>query len=180
MIYRALALSIALTVALPSLAQNAPGTQVITAKIIKSVANYQSAISCSDMPPEAKNIAALVPYKTLDDRLNATYAVFWIGDIGCAGGSGTSGENIAIVTVGAADTFVVDPLRSSPTVSLDFPQRGYERIVGNTKDSIIVDAAEHGPNDANCCPSVRFRYTLKLDEKGNWKQIDKKSLPPKK
>ena len=180
MFCRILLVTTTLTLTLPSIAQSLPNTQSITSKVIKATTNYQAAISCSDLQPEPKNIAALVPYKTFDDRINATYAAFWVGDIGCAGGSSTSGVNVAIVTVGAADTFLVDPLRSSPAVSVEFPSRGYERIVGNTKDSIIIDAAEHGPNDANCCPSIRFRYTLKLDEKGNWKQTEKKSLPPKK
>ncbi|MBD2326939.1 hypothetical protein [Alkalinema sp. FACHB-956] len=179
MLYRFAILAVVWTTAVPGFAQNVLSTQAVTARVIQAAANYQAAISCNDIPPEAKNIAALVPYRIHEDRMNAMYAVFWSGDIGCNGGSGTTFMNLSIVTVGVADTFIVDPLRSSPAVSIDFPSRGYERIVGNTKDSIIIDAADYGPNDSNCCPSLRFRYTLKLDEKGNWNQVAKKQLPPK-
>ena len=163
-----------------SIAQPAPSVPEITKGVIKAVKSYATAISCEDGQIEPKNIAALNPYKTLDDRLDARFAVLWTGDIGCAGGSGTVGTNISIVTVGAGDSYLVDPQASSPIVTFESPVRFVERIVGNTKDTLILEGKEQGPKDANCCPSIPVRFTLKLDSKGAWKMIDKKTLPAKK
>jgi hypothetical protein len=153
-----------------SFAQNAPPVREITKQIIRAVNGYANSISCGGVAVGPKDIAALVPYKTLYDYDDARYAVLWHGDIGCAGGSGTTTVNIAIVTVGRFDSFVVDPLLSSPVVS--FPM-GLEHLelIGNTRDSLVLDGFEYGPKDARCCPSVPFRVTMRVDEKGNWKVI---------
>ena len=163
-----------------SFAQSAPPVQEITKQIIKSVTAYANAISCPGGTVEPRQIAALVPYKTMYDRMDAKYAVLWVGDIGCAGGSGTEGTNISIVTVSTGDSYVVDPLQSSPAIQFEIPVRGVERIVGNTRDSLILEGKEYGPNDPNCCPSIKMRFTLRVDEKGNWKLVEKKAMPSKK
>jgi hypothetical protein len=161
-------------------AQSAPPVQEITRQIIKAATSYSSAIACEDGKIGAKDIAALVPYKTLDDRPAAMYAILWGGDIGCAGGSGTHGTHVSIVMIGAGDSYFVDPLQSSPVIQFESPVRYVSRIVGNTRDSMILEGLEYGPKDANCCPSVPVRFTLKVDEKGNWKLVDKKVMPVKK
>lgn len=158
-----------------------PSTKQITQEIIAAVTRYRDAISCSDGDKiTPKDVAALVPLKSIDDRLDAKYAVFWGGDIGCLGGSGTYTKNMAIVKVGAGNTFYVAVEESAPQVTVDFPSRGYERLVGNFKDTLVVDTAEYGPDDPNCCPSIRTRYTLRVDDKGNWKVLEKRPAPVKK
>jgi hypothetical protein len=161
-------------------AQSAPPVQEINKQVIRAVTNYKSAISCSETKVEPKDIAALIPYKSSDDRLDATYAVLWTGDIGCAGGSGTEATHIALVTIGAGDSYLVDPLRSSPTASFDSPTQYIQRLVGNTRDTLVLEGKEHGPKDANCCPSIPVRFTLRLSDKGNWKLTEKKVLTTKK
>jgi len=161
-------------------AQSAPPVQEITKQIIKSVKGYANAISCPGVDVGPNQIAALTPYKTQDDRMDAKYAVLWDGDIGCAGGSGTTGTNVAIVTVSVGDSFVVDPSQSSPIIQFESPVRGVSRIVGNTKDTLILEGKEFGDKDPNCCPSISVRFTLRVDDKGNWKLIEKKQLPVKK
>lgn len=161
-------------------AQSAPPVQEITRQVIKAATSYSVAIACEEGKIGAKDIAALVPYKTLDDRPAATYAVLWSGDISCAGGSGTNGTHVSIVMIGAGDSYFVDPLQSSPVIQFESPVRFVSRIVGNTRDSMILEGLEFGPKDANCCPSIPVRFTLKVDEKGNWKLVDKKVMPAKK
>ena len=163
-----------------SFAQSAPSVPEITKQIVRSVTGYANAISCPGVKVEPKQIDALVPYKSIDDRLDAKYAVLWTGDIGCAGGSGTVGTNLSIVTVSTGDSYVVDPLQSSPVIQFESPVRGVERIVGNTRDSLILEGVEYGSNDPNCCPSIKVRFTLRVDEKGNWKTVEKKTMPVKK
>jgi hypothetical protein len=162
------------------LAQNAPPVQEITKQIIKSAQGYANAISCPGVVITPKEIAALTPYKTLDDRMDAKYAILWDGDIGCAGGSGTTGTNISIVTVSIGDSFVVDPHLSSPIIQFESPVRMVSRIVGNTRDTLILEGKEYADKDPNCCPSITVRFTLRVDEKGYWKLVEKKLLPAKK
>ena len=162
-------------------AQSVPSVQETTKQIIRSVKWYASAIACNVSEVSPKDIAALVPYKTADDRENAKYAVLWHGDIGCLGGSGTSTTNIAIVTVSTGDSFVVDPLRSSPVIEFESVlSRDFARLVGNTGDSLVLDGKEYDEKDAMCCPSLPVRITVRVDAGGNWKVIDKKAIPSKK
>lgn len=163
-----------------SYAQSGPPVQEITKQVIRSVTSYANAISCPGVKVDAKQIAALVPYKTMDDRMDAKYAVLWPGDIGCAGGSGTEGTHLSIVTVSTGDSYVVDPLQSSPVIQFESPVRFVERIVGNTRDSLILEGKDYGPKDPNCCPSILVRFTVRVDEKGNWKVTEKKVMPSKK
>lgn len=163
-----------------SFAQSMLPVQEITKQIIKSVTAYANAISCPGVTVAPRQIAALVPYQTIDDRMDEKYAVLWVGDIGCVGGSGTEGTHVSIVTVSTGDSYVVNPLQSSPTVQFESPVRYVERIVGNTRDSLILEGKEYGPNDSNCCPSVKVRFTLRADEKGNWKLVEKQVIPSKK
>lgn len=156
----------------------APSVAEQTKEIINVVSRYGSSIGCLEAGPEAKDIAALTPFKSMMQRDDAKFAVLWVGDIGCAGGSGTISYNLAIVKVGAGNNFYVDPWQSEPAITTEIP-RAIERIVGATNDTLILDTLDYGENDANCCPSIRERITIKSDKEGNWKLINKKRLPNK-
>ena len=155
----------------------APPIKAQTKAILTAVKHYSAAIACSDVAPDANNIAAMTPYKSFDNREDAKFAVIWHGDIGCLGGSGTSSARIAVVKVGAGDSFYVSPSESSPQVEEGLP-RTVEKVVGATADSITVDVRDYGDKDANCCPSLRKRLTLKQSAKGNWAVVSTKQLPP--
>lgn len=157
--------------------ENIPSIQEITTNIINSATNYANSISCGDVEVQPKQIAALVPYKDLDHRDDAKYAVLWDGDIGCMGGSGTTATNISIVGIGTNNAYFIDPLKSSPVIHFDSPVTFVERLVGNTNDTLVLEGMEAGPNDAHCCPSIKVRFKLKVDKKDNWKLIDKKVIP---
>ena len=170
------------TFMLGSFAQNAPSVQEVTKQVINSATNYAKAISCNTSKIDSKDIAALVPYKTFDDRENAKYAVLWSGAIGCSGGGlggGAASTNLAIVRIGAGDSYVVDPFESSPAIKFEPPIRS-AGLVGNTKDSLIFEGMEHASEDPNCCPSIKVRSTLRVDKKGDWKLVEKKAMPAKK
>lgn len=112
--------------------------------------------------------------------MEAMYAVLWDGDIGCMGGSGTSSVNLAIVTISTGDSYVVDPTLSSPISDFAFPLRGLTRIVGNTKDTLILEGLDMGADDANCCPTIKTRLTMQMDDKGHWKITEKRVMSTKK
>lgn len=149
-----------------------------TKEIIRVVNLYAEAIAC--LPDEnlsGRDIAAMSPLKDMDLREEAKFAVVWRGDIGCAGGSGTTGAHLAVVKVGAGDSFYVDAYESEPTVDAGLP-RAIEKIVGATKDSLILDVLDYGDKDANCCPSLRTRITLKQLQNGKWQKVATKKMPP--
>ncbi|MCM5704559.1 hypothetical protein [Larsenimonas salina] len=140
----------------------------ITQKIISVATQYADSISCGDTQIQPKEIAALTPWKDDTDRFEAKYAVIWHNDIGCWGGAGSSSTNISIVKIGAGNSFYVDPESSSPVVGFDPGARFIERIVGSTKDSIVLEALFHADYDSNNFPSTKRKVTVKVDDKGNW------------
>lgn len=163
-------------------AQNpkAPPASEINKLIVRAVTNYASAISCENRKITPRDIAALIPNKTMDDRFDSRYATLWIGDIGCSGGSASMETSIAIATVGAGNSVVVIPMLSSPAIKFDLPVKFVDKIVSNTVDKLVLEGREVGPNDAMCCPSIAVRFTMQADQNGNWKTTEKKIITPKK
>lgn len=159
-----------------SFAQAVPSVAEQTKEIINVVSKFGSSIGCLDMKPTSKDIFAMVPFKTDDDRFDAKFAVTWDGDIGCNGGSGTMTRNVAIVRIGVAKSFYVDVMESDPVQRL--PVGVIERIVGASKDTLIVDSLKHAENDGNNFPSIRERFTLKQSDGGKWKVVEIKKMPP--
>lgn len=152
-------------------ASEGPSVEDVTRQVSDAANNYAKAISCGNQIVGPDQIAALVPYKKWDERYSAKFAVIWSGDIGCAGGSGTTYSRISIIKIGTGDTYLVDPEESSPIVTFDVPVRHVERIVGNTDTTLVLEGMKFGPDDPNCCPSIKVRFTLQADEKGNWTMI---------
>ncbi|WP_370682278.1 hypothetical protein [Comamonas sp. GB3 AK4-5] len=157
-----------------------PSVAEQTKKIIEVVNLYARAIACdADDGLSGKNIAAMTPLTNMLERDEAKFAVLWNGDLGCQGGSGTSGARLAIVGVGAGDTFYVNPYESEPAVDAGLP-RYVERIVGATKDTLVFDVRDYSDRDANCCPSLRQRITIRQLPNGKWQRVSTKKLPPAK
>jgi len=151
--------------------------QEITKRIIESATAYANAISCHSGTIKPNQIAALVPWNRCNRRHAAKYAVLWNGDLGCQGGSNSSESYLSIVRVSSTGhSFFVALFESSPVIQFEFPVRYVDRVVGNTQDSLILEGVVHGPNDGLCCPSVKVRFTLRVDEKGNWKLVEEKPL----
>jgi hypothetical protein len=148
--------------------RNAPNKKEAR-KVVGAVQKYASAISCSNVKVNARKIAVLIPYSSNDSK----YAVLWDGDIGCSGTNGNDQTHIAIVGIGVADTFVVDPLASSPTIRFDSPAQFVDKIVVSDPRSLVLEGKVEGPNDALCCPSVRLRFTLRADDNQNWVLVEK-------
>jgi len=149
----------------------------VSARVLEAARQYASAISCVAEAPTAERMAALVPYRGPQSQGEARYVVFWSGDVGCLGGSGTRGHWLATVTVGTDDHFVVDPRQSSPVVQLGEVHRGFERLVSHSANTLVIDARAYAATDPNCCPSQRWRYTLRRDAKGQWRQTARRALP---
>lgn len=162
-------------------------TSQITQKIQQKVQLYADAVTCwkTEAPDQKKYsvspkmIAALSPYVKKEYEGSGSFVTFWVGDMGCNGGSGTTSYYLATVNVDVRGDFYVDPFASEPFIKISdqLNTRFIERIVGNTKDTLIIDALNFGSDkDANNFPSHKYRYTLKLDAKNNWNLLEKKFL----
>lgn len=147
-------------------------------KGVLSAANgYAKAVSCFEELATPATIFALTPLKTRDDSFDAKYLVFWSGDIGCNGGSGTLTTNHAVVRVSYHGDFYVVPEHSAP-IKGGLESRFITKFVGNSKDTMVVDQLEHAENDSNNGPSLKYRVTYQIDDRsGEWKIINKKKLP---
>jgi hypothetical protein len=165
-----------------------PPSGKIAEKIVRVVNAYGSSISCADVNVGPENIATLVPLDRGRSARKATYAVLW--DLkycldGVPGGSGTptGSQEIAIVTVGDGNRFMIDTDKSYPAVTFDngiHSRANVGKLVQNTETSIVVEGFEYGKEDAMCCPSVPVRVTLRADDKGNWAPSEKTVLTSRK
>lgn len=158
-----------------------PTVDEITKAVSEAVDHYTAAVACERGPTQPKDIAALTAYNVENALVpEGLWAVLWHGDIGCQGGSGTSTQNIALVRLRIDNTFLVDPAMSSPQVHFEAPVKFVDRLVGNTADTLVLEGMEVGGQDAQCCPSVRKRFTMKMDDRGNWKTIRQRVVPDRK
>jgi hypothetical protein len=143
--------------------------------IADTVRRYANAIACPGVKVRPEDVLALVPSED-DDRRLSKYAVLWSGDLGCFGGAGIEATHIAVATI-SSGKYIVDPRLSSPIVEFDSPVRFVKRVVSYTDDTLTLQGNVSGPQDVRGVPSVPVRFVLKLDEKGNWKLLDKRVLP---
>ena len=143
--------------------------------IADAVRRYANAISCPGVKVRSEDVLALVPGED-DDRRLSKYAVLWTGDLGCFGGSGIEATHLAIATI-SGGKYIVDPRLSSPVVEFESPVRYVKRVVSYNEDSLTLQGNVYGPQDKTGNPTIPVRFTVKLDEKGNWKMTDKRLLP---
>ncbi len=142
--------------------------------VVDVVRRYANAISCPGVKVRTEDVLALVPVD--DDDTLSKYAVLWTGDLGCFGGAGIEATHLAIATV-SGGKYIVDPRLSSPVVAFDSPVRFVKRVVSYNADSMTLQGNVYGPQDKTGRPSIPVRFTVTLDEKGNWKLTDKRLLP---
>ncbi len=151
----------------------------ITGRIQEKVSLFAQAVTCSDsakpdpvLRPDF--IGALQPYQ-LDTMDGAEFVGFWVGDMGCAGGTGTVRFNLVNVKTDEQGVFYVDARASEPAVSIEgINPRFVQRVVGASLDTLIIEGLDFEAGDANNFPTGNYRYTIKRDSTGNWKVAAKK------
>jgi hypothetical protein len=153
-----------------------PSEAEIESLVVAAATQYAAAIACGEDMVEIIDVLTLNPWVEYYDSYDAEYVVIWRGDIGCLGGSGTMGIHITSVKIGAASSFYADARNSSPVTKFEFSSRSFDGVVANTSDVIVMEGREYGPDDANCCPSMRVRYTLKREEAGGWAAHQKQEI----
>lgn len=139
------------------------------------VKRYANAVACPGVRVRPADVLTLVPYKR-GERQQSKYAVLWTGDPGCVAGPGDEATYIAIATI-SGGRFVVDPRQSSPLVQFESPVRFVRRVVDYSEDTLILQGNIYGPQDTHNNPSIPVRFTLQVDDNGNWKMVEKRVLP---
>lgn len=119
---------------------------------IQLVKRYSETIACN-IEDEYKSVR-------IGRQEEPVYVVMWTGDVGCAGGSGTTTPNFTVVFTNYRGDQLVDVARSR----LEPPFRAERLFVRN--GNVVVEGLTHGSNDANCCPSLKATSTYELTEKG--------------
>lgn len=147
----------------------------VPARVLEVAQKYQSSIACATSEAATQPVLELFPYTTPQDREEVQYAVLWSGDIGCAGGTGTSSANITVVRMGGGNGFFVDAAQSSPNIIFESPVNYIRKVVNYTEDAMTLEGKEYADKDPHCCPSVGVRFTLRADSEGNWLLSEKYS-----
>ncbi len=115
-------------------------------RVVKVVDHYIAAIACQKGGAERRFVAVLEPEQaTRWGGDPGTYVALWDGDVGCTGGSGEEHVRIAVVGSDGHGRLYVDTRASSPDNELDFRVRDVDRIVRNTRDTLVLEGWRHGP-----------------------------------
>ncbi|MES2321369.1 MAG: hypothetical protein V4633_03815 [Pseudomonadota bacterium] len=136
--------------------------------VAEAVERYVHEVACPGVKVGPHDVMALKGAAGEMER----YAVLWSGDADCDGEEGT---HIAIASDDGG-TFVVDPHMSSPVAEFDGAARFVRRVIDYSAGSLTLEGKAFGPYDMDS-PTIPVRFTLRMDEKGNWKLADKIMLP---
>lgn len=166
----------------------AANSEIQEKKAVYQVAkNYATSIACSTTFESDENPAMQTTLKDIltwnfskneDELEGSDYLVFWGGDVGCAGGSGTYSSYLTSVSrLSSSRPFLVqdqDVLQDVKGINPRFI------------DSVAMTANKHlvvlGSDYCNCkadsgnnFPAYKYRYELAQVE-GQWKLVNKKFL----
>lgn len=124
---------------------------------------YSKLVACQQ--EDDKYTAVKVDGKPGAAELGDRYVVFWYGDIGCSGGNGTVTPNFTVVEMASFNTPVVLPTFKGADIALN----AVTKFTG--KDGkIFIEGVTYGPKDSQHNPTLRVKYTLKVDVLGFVKQ----------
>lgn len=138
--------------------------------VASAVERYANAIACAGVKVSPDNVLMLTAGYPAAPM--ARYAVLWVGDMTCYGGSGADKTHIAIATLNSGQ-YLVQPEMSSPVVAFESPVKLVRRVVSHSAKNMVLEGMEYGPGDPQNAPSVPVRFILRLDTKGDWKLADK-------
>lgn len=141
-----------------------------SAGVASAVERYANAVACKGVRVSPADVLLLTNGN--EGVALPKYAVLWVGDMTCFGGSGTDKTNLAIATFNTGQ-YVVQPELSSPVVAFESPVRIVTNVVSHSARNLVLEGMEYGPGDPQSTPSVPVRFILRVDGKGNWKLVDK-------
>ncbi len=145
------------------------------------VKKYSETTSCDTTFEDGRGSAAKDVFLADQDTElgSATYYVFWGGDFGCAGGTGTWAYSISEVVRDTGNRpFTV---RNDDALGSDFTKNVNGRFIDSVKQvsgtEFIVVSADFADDDSNNFPSRSYQYTIKREDQWKpWIVTDSKYL----
>lgn len=130
------------------------------------VKKYSSTIACSVNENSFQSVKIGSDYDEYS-------IVYWEGDVGCGGGSGTMSGALTVVGKGRWGELFVLPKADLPKVKLVCADS-----ITNSNDLLVINGIAYGPNDHQRAPNHKLQYTLKLDVyKNKFKVVNKVDNP---
>lgn len=133
------------------------------------VFDYLQATGCPGSEFDAKNV---FPFADVSAGVESAYLALVASDLTCAGGSGTSVTALVLVRTASGQEGGENPLaylRVDPNLSQPVAQTvGAPRAITGFKQvggQLFAQGVEYGPDDANCCPSLKTTYKVSLKKK---------------
>ena len=164
------ALGMLLALAISAGVHAAPAPEEVRTGVAAVAERYANAIGCGAITIRPADVHVL-DVGRIDSHL-PKYAALWNGDLECYGGSGSEATHLVVATLNTG-RYVVQPRLSSPVVTFELPVRFVTRVVSATGDTLVLEGKEYAPTDPRSNPSVPVRFTLRADQNGNWKLVDK-------
>jgi len=154
-------------------------------EVLKQASNFAQAVACyttfdadSEYQTTVKDI-----YLTEKDTGYTEYVVFWSGDWGCSGGSGTYMSYLTSFSKPSqSQPFIVDQQDILGDINADgylVNDRFIEDIKFENGKFLITgsDFSNEGDDGGNNFPANRYKYTLALDSNNyKWKLVNKKFM----
>lgn len=133
-------------------------------ELTPQITGYAESIGCGSTISE-KNIAR-IDIASLGEAVIGTYVAMVDTDIGCHGGSGTGGSRLVFLGAesGREDRTYVMPALSEPSAIVTGRPRHITSLYVKS-GQLYATGLEYGPDDTNCCPSIRTIYRVDLKEK---------------
>lgn len=133
-------------------------------QILQKASYYAQSVACMTTFEEGqtflKDVYLLDSDYSGNQEYGTYYVVFWSGDYGCNGGSGTYNSYFtSFHRASSLQDFTVDEGNLFEEL---ITSRFIERVSLNNK-VFTIDTLEYGPNDTNSTPSEKYRYRIKYN-----------------
>jgi hypothetical protein len=139
-------------------------------KVIKPmVAKFANLVGCA----EGSESIAITKYSDKENAIEGAYVALIPSDIDCMGGSGTTFSTIVVINTAEGragmegngnDYWKVIPSLSQPIADVTGAPRSLDGIY-QKNGQLFATGSEYGPNDPNCCPSLKMTYKVVLSKK---------------
>ncbi len=120
-------------------------------EVVNLVKKYSSTIACSVNENSFQSV-------TIGSDYDQYSIVYWEGDVGCGGGSGTMSGALTVVGKGRWGELFVLPKIELPKVKLVCADS-----ISSRDGLLDINGIAYGPNDHQRSPKHKLQYTLKLD-----------------
>ena len=157
-------------------------------EVLDKAKQYAQSVACSTTFDEdsgemttVNNVYPLQYRKwSSNSGVSGSFLVLWGGDVGCMGGSGTSGYSLT-------EFQRMSDTRSFTVLNTDLLEDLYELSEINTRfiqdvsyndrtKSLEIVSYAFAPNDSNSSPSYKYRYNFKKSDSDTWNLSEKVRL----